>query len=371
MHCSLKSIMIAGLLVFSITPTTAQVVVNSLDEIEKKEGLIEIELVREWDAETTGEHAMAFFNPLDLAFDKEGNLYILDSGNNRIQVFTLYGEFIRSIGGKQGRGPGEFNMPSYLEIDDHDNLLINDPFNKRIQILSTFGKYSGGFNHKQGLVGLEGLVSLPDRRLFFKNSRVLENKKPLLLEYDYEGQFMGTVGHHPFPLISSKYLEGFSFCFSPQKDAFFVSYYVHPQIDIIDHQGHTFRSIKYTTPHSLQSSNLEKDRVETSKTFDVDSNGNIYLVAYERHRQNKEKKIGTMSGLMFGDGKHILRFGNHGIETNHTDLFRLLIFNDQGKILASKRLDVFVNRIKIYKNHLFLMDSFVGMKIYQYKVLFR
>src|SRR4030095_1357022 len=50
-----------------------------------------------------------FNTPTGLAIDAEGNLYVVDGGNDRIQVFDPDGKFI-NMWGTSGSGPGEFNF---------------------------------------------------------------------------------------------------------------------------------------------------------------------------------------------------------------------------------------------------------------------
>ncbi len=39
-----------------------------------------------------------FFHPLGIAFDKNGNIAIADMGNNRIQLFSSAGAWLKTIG---------------------------------------------------------------------------------------------------------------------------------------------------------------------------------------------------------------------------------------------------------------------------------
>ena len=43
--------------------------------------------------------AQTFNQPQALSISAEGILYVVDSGNNRIQLFDLRGKFLRTIGG--------------------------------------------------------------------------------------------------------------------------------------------------------------------------------------------------------------------------------------------------------------------------------
>ena len=60
-----------------------------------------------------GNEQEIFYKIQDVKTDNSNNIYILDSGNYRIQKFNVHGKYICSIGNK-GQGPGEFNNPVML-----------------------------------------------------------------------------------------------------------------------------------------------------------------------------------------------------------------------------------------------------------------
>jgi len=71
-----------------------------------------------------------FYRPNDVAVDEQGRMYVLDHGNNRVQVFAPDGSFVRQIG-REGQGPGEFTNGSELEIAG-DRLLLWDRGKRRL-----------------------------------------------------------------------------------------------------------------------------------------------------------------------------------------------------------------------------------------------
>lgn len=78
--------------------------------------------------------ATGFFSrPKGIAVDSHGNIYVADALMHNVQVFDRSGRFL-SYFGKQGQGEGEFWMPGGIFIDDHDYLYVADTFNSRIQI---------------------------------------------------------------------------------------------------------------------------------------------------------------------------------------------------------------------------------------------
>lgn len=53
------------------------------------------------------EENLYFWSISDICCDKEGNLYVADSGWNKIFKFNSEGKFLLSFG-REGQGPGEF-----------------------------------------------------------------------------------------------------------------------------------------------------------------------------------------------------------------------------------------------------------------------
>jgi len=81
-----------------------------------------------------------FGYPTDVVIDRAGNFYVAEYGeNDRIQVFSPEGEWLRQWGG-HGYEPGEFLRPRALAIDEKDRLFVADSCNHRIQVFDTQGK---------------------------------------------------------------------------------------------------------------------------------------------------------------------------------------------------------------------------------------
>ncbi|MES0447357.1 MAG: hypothetical protein ABUJ92_12505 [Desulfobacterales bacterium] len=50
-----------------------------------------------------------------------------------------------------------------------------------------------------------------------------------------------------------------------------------------------------------------------------------------------------------------------------TDLFRLLVFDFNGNIIASKILPVYCDQLYVHGNRLFIIDTYRLMKIYEHR----
>lgn len=60
------------------------------------------------------------------AFDRAGNLYVLDQGRGRVVVFDGQGRFVRQFG-RRGRGPGEFLAPMQIGVTGDGAVVVSDP----------------------------------------------------------------------------------------------------------------------------------------------------------------------------------------------------------------------------------------------------
>lgn len=78
--------------------------------------------------------------PAGLVVDSRGRIYVADTLNHRIQVFSGNGALLDTIG-RQGSGEGEFNEPRGLAVDARDNLYVADTWNARIVKLSPNGEW--------------------------------------------------------------------------------------------------------------------------------------------------------------------------------------------------------------------------------------
>lgn len=77
--------------------------------------------------------------PYDVAVGKEGRLYVVDSGNFRIQVFDRDGKYLKSFG-KAGRQPGNFARPKEIAADTEGNIYVVDTAFGNFQIFDAEGE---------------------------------------------------------------------------------------------------------------------------------------------------------------------------------------------------------------------------------------
>ena len=83
-----------------------------------------------------GSGAGAFFEPSGIAVDPLGNVFVADTGNDRLQKFDSRGRYASEVGGF-GWDPGQFNQPTDVATGKGGlEIYVADSRNSRIQAFS-------------------------------------------------------------------------------------------------------------------------------------------------------------------------------------------------------------------------------------------
>lgn len=93
-----------------------------------------------------------FNRPRGVAIAPDGTIYVVDSRNSRVQKFAPTGEFLLAFG-SDGAGPGQLARfattggggPNGIAIDENGDVYVADTWNHRIQVFSSDGVYLRGW----------------------------------------------------------------------------------------------------------------------------------------------------------------------------------------------------------------------------------
>lgn len=103
-----------------------------------------------------GQQEGELFYPTNLELGSDGYLYVSDTGNFRIQRFTLDGEFAGNYGAV-GSGMGQFARPKGIAVDRSGRRFVIDAAFENIQIISPEGElllFFGGPGYDRDSINL-------------------------------------------------------------------------------------------------------------------------------------------------------------------------------------------------------------------------
>ncbi|HUO58095.1 MAG TPA: protein kinase [bacterium] len=132
-----------------------------------------------------------FFHPQSLALDDKDNIYVSDTGNHRIRVFSPGGKVLNKFG-IQGARLGEFNSPAGIVIDNAQNLLVVDEKNYRVQIFNLKGAFKNKFGKRgtgRGEFNAPVGVATDSKRNIFVTDRDMR-----IQVFDPEGYYLTEFG---------------------------------------------------------------------------------------------------------------------------------------------------------------------------------
>jgi hypothetical protein len=205
-----------------------------------------------------------FYQIGDIAVDSQGNLYVLDSGNQRIQKYDTDGNYVQTIG-RKGQGPGEFMRPFDLLLDEQDNIYLMEI--RKIHVYDQQGNSTKDISLQTFMMGFalgtegniiaHGFVQSEKGQNF---GVVIINQEGKITKTLAEFPGMQTVirGDSAFSL-SHEYTPFLSFSPVKQKGAVY-GYNPEYALFLIDRSGETTMVIKKDAPF-LPITRKEKDHI--------------------------------------------------------------------------------------------------------------
>jgi hypothetical protein len=137
----------------------------------------------------------SFSQPADVTWDRAGNIYVADGfgNNNRIAKFNKDGDFQKSWG-QTGSGQGQFNKIRGIASDAQGNLYVADAGNNRVQVFDGEGTFKSQISN----IGTPQAICVsggPTQYLYSSNSNDPESMDHgEIYKVQLSGQVVGKFG---------------------------------------------------------------------------------------------------------------------------------------------------------------------------------
>ncbi|MFC5528735.1 gluconolactonase [Cohnella yongneupensis] len=141
--------------------------------------------------------AGSFKEPKDMYVSKEGLIYVLDSGNNRIVVADSDWKLVRILTEFDNNGKTDgFNNPEGIFVKD-DRIYVADTENQRVVVLSTEGMLIRVIQKPQSDVLPQSFAFYPRKITVDNANRVFVIARGIfegIMQFDEQDRFIGYVG---------------------------------------------------------------------------------------------------------------------------------------------------------------------------------
>ncbi|MBK9750526.1 MAG: TIGR03663 family protein [Chloroflexi bacterium] len=134
----------------------------------------------------------AFWGPRDVTVDDQGFVYVADTGNKRIRVYTATGEYVRDIG-MAGSALGQIDEPSGVVTSADGRLFVADTWNRRVSVFNRDGTPITTYDVRGWYedLGNRPYVAIDEfRHLLY----VTDPDAGRVLVYDTDGNCLGSFG---------------------------------------------------------------------------------------------------------------------------------------------------------------------------------
>ncbi len=348
---------------------------------------LKLEYVRKMGGEDTYNDNLIFHHPKDITVDRQGNIYILDTDNFRIQKLSPDGDFLLRMG-KKGRKKGQLHYPVAIDIDPENKLTVYDMGTNRFDLYDTAGKYERSYHIKiipdvfkynsDGYLLIPGNSYSGDPTVKIMKEAILddnENKADLSLLkiVDPGSGSVRNIGRIPdYGTLTANLMLNRIFFAQDKTGNYVAGFHALNRIEKYDPSGRLILKIERPLNFAVKrpvydSKNHILSMSRVMEGLGIDSENRIWSVTYNRKLKSKE------------DISISISVNREGLTTKFqtevdddylkTDAFILEVFSEEGELLKRFPIDHFADDMKIFGDRLFIIDRYREMVIHEYRII--
>ena len=375
----------------------AVLVHNSLQDINACQGKLKLKPLRVWGGDKEGDENKFFNTPISVAVDKNNLLYICDMHNNCIKVFeSVSGKYFRTFG-RFGKGPMDIYAPISITLSPGGELWVAETLGFRIQLFSPEGKSKKIIKTNKMPMWI-GNNSKDELAIYYYDRTI--NTGKIISIFNNEGKIIRDIGTYHDKSKSITDSEKLTFAID-NSDNIYASYTATPVIRKYSPDGVLLMAITFEYPFETEpvditlndradeinivkengiSSQIQKNKRGVtiqevmkkgkprvgSYVMVADSQKQLYAMTLKRYPSEKEMFATAISG-----GFHQINRSrvDYNIVEN-IDIYRLLVFGPEGKVIAEAQLKGYCDAMYISGNRLFIVDGYLNQRVLEYEMSF-
>ena len=265
-----------------------------------------------------------FYQIREIEVDADGNLYVLESGNLRLQKFDPSGGYLRTIG-KKGQGPGEFQWTFQMIINDRYGMIGVQDMRKLI-VFDKDGNYLDNDIHFEQfftelLVDSQGFMWGNMYRMEGDDD-ALGDQFNVFVKLQKDGQIDKEIASFPYDNYRERRGEGVISTATGEEHELFVSrlddqsfvygYSGEYEMYVVDLEGIPIRRIRKDEPYqsftAAERNKYKRAKFPKHKPFFYalfsDSEGRIYV---QRNNARQAQQVDKIYDVFSREGYFIYR----------------------------------------------------------------
>ncbi len=313
-----------------------------------------------------------FKNPADIFIDKEYNVWIADTGNNRLLKFDERGNYLREFGTAEDEG--KLNAPEGIYVTERGDIWVADRGNGRIVQYAPDGTFLKALGKPRSRLLEEDQVYQPNKLVIDRRGYIYvlngggDYRGIFLL--DSEGEFRGFFGANRLSFNLARLLVR-SFTTDAQKKQISKVLPTHHANLFVDPRGFIYTVSPLSQQDQIKKLNSVGNNVYTTsaKAFGERERRGTQIVNPQFVDVTVDEQ-GIVSALDFNSGRiyqydqsaNLLAiFGGRGAQRGRFELPQSLAVGREGRIFV---LDANRNNIQIFRPTEFANLLHDGSKLY-------